>query len=266
MEPCVRGESSPRNDLRESGLVIRAVVHGSCGRSSRTSAAARTRGELAPAPRPVPRSSPAPPSTSCPSSSPPSCSTRLEGLESGWTTLPPGPGGPNLDVVRGNLFDPPLMRKLPPHIEGPDNDLADLLDHSVRRAGLRLRVRHPSRPYRRRPRQPARPRPRGRDGDPPQRLARPGRPDRPAPPGPAGPAFRRAAGTARGRRLPHRPPERRRPTRQPWRRDQPPRHPAPPSPHLVGRLTGTPSPARPCPARATAARSRTRTPASSARR
>ncbi|MFD0002104.1 DUF2278 family protein [Streptomyces sp. NPDC127178] len=59
---------------------------------------------------------------------------RLEGLESGWTTLPPGPGGPNLDFVRGNLFDPSLMRKLPPDLEGPDNDLADLLDHSVRRA------------------------------------------------------------------------------------------------------------------------------------
>ncbi|MGW1612838.1 DUF2278 family protein [Streptomyces sp. NPDC002285] len=59
---------------------------------------------------------------------------RLEGLESGWNTLPPGPGGPNLDFVRGNLFDPSLMRKLPPDLEGPDNDLADLLDHSVRRA------------------------------------------------------------------------------------------------------------------------------------
>ncbi|MFE6170564.1 DUF2278 family protein [Streptomyces sp. NPDC056464] len=59
---------------------------------------------------------------------------RLEGLESGWTSLPPGPGGPNLDFVRGNLFDPALMRKLPPDLAGPDNDLADLLDHSVRRA------------------------------------------------------------------------------------------------------------------------------------
>ncbi|MDC0767964.1 DUF2278 family protein [Streptomyces sp. HD] len=59
---------------------------------------------------------------------------RLAGLQSGWNTLPSGPGGPNLDFVRGNLFDPALMRKLPPDLEGPDNDLADLLDHSVRRA------------------------------------------------------------------------------------------------------------------------------------
>lgn len=59
---------------------------------------------------------------------------RLAGLGSGWHTLPSGPGGPNLDYVRGNLFDPELMRKLPPDLAGPDNDLADLLDHSVRRA------------------------------------------------------------------------------------------------------------------------------------
>jgi uncharacterized protein YukJ len=59
---------------------------------------------------------------------------RLEGLESGWNTLPPGPGGPNLDFVRGNLFDPARMRTLPPDADGPDNDLADLLDHYIRRA------------------------------------------------------------------------------------------------------------------------------------
>ncbi|MEU3243427.1 DUF2278 family protein [Streptomyces sp. NPDC006875] len=59
---------------------------------------------------------------------------RLEGLASGWHTLPPGPDGPNLDFVRGNLFDPAAMRSLPPDAQGPDNDLADLLDHYVRRA------------------------------------------------------------------------------------------------------------------------------------
>jgi uncharacterized protein YukJ len=59
---------------------------------------------------------------------------RLEGLASGWNTLPSGPSGPNLDFVRGNLFDPAAMRTLPPDVEGPDNDLADLLDHYVRRA------------------------------------------------------------------------------------------------------------------------------------
>ncbi|MEU2223001.1 DUF2278 family protein [Streptomyces sp. NPDC018347] len=68
----------------------------------------------------------------------------LEGLPGGWNTLPPGPGGPNLDFVRGNLFDPSAMRTLPPDVAGPDNDLADLLDHYVRRAvddpGARLYV------------------------------------------------------------------------------------------------------------------------------
>jgi uncharacterized protein YukJ len=59
---------------------------------------------------------------------------RLDGLPSGWNTLPPGPGGPNLDFVRGNLFDPSKMRTLPPDVSGPDNDLADVLDHYVRRA------------------------------------------------------------------------------------------------------------------------------------
>ena len=59
---------------------------------------------------------------------------RLEGLTGGWNPLPSGPGGPNLDFVRGNLFDPARMRPLPPDVSGPDNDLADLLDHHVRRA------------------------------------------------------------------------------------------------------------------------------------
>ncbi|MGQ4388361.1 DUF2278 family protein [Streptomyces sp. SAS_270] len=58
----------------------------------------------------------------------------LEGLASGWNGLPSGPSGPNLDFVRGNLFDPAKMRSLPPDVDGPDNDLADLLDHYVRRA------------------------------------------------------------------------------------------------------------------------------------
>ncbi|CCK26525.1 hypothetical protein BN159_2146 [Streptomyces davaonensis JCM 4913] len=59
---------------------------------------------------------------------------RLAGLPGGWNTLPSGSGGANLDFVRGNLFDPAGMRKLPPDLSGPDNDLADLLDHYVRRA------------------------------------------------------------------------------------------------------------------------------------
>ncbi|MFC8343857.1 DUF2278 family protein [Streptomyces sp. NPDC057280] len=59
---------------------------------------------------------------------------RLAGLASGWNTLPPGPGGPNLDFVRGNLFEPEQMRTLPPDLPGDGNDLADLLDLYVRRA------------------------------------------------------------------------------------------------------------------------------------
>jgi uncharacterized protein YukJ len=53
---------------------------------------------------------------------------------SGWISLPPRPGAANLDFIRGNLFDPTLMRPLPPDVVGPDNDLADRLDHYVQRA------------------------------------------------------------------------------------------------------------------------------------
>jgi uncharacterized protein YukJ len=58
----------------------------------------------------------------------------LEPLASGWHDLPSQPGGVALDFVRGNLFDPAAMRTLPPDVSGPDNDLADLLDHFVQRA------------------------------------------------------------------------------------------------------------------------------------
>jgi uncharacterized protein YukJ len=53
---------------------------------------------------------------------------------SGWTPLPSRPGGADLDYIRANLFDPSTMRLLPPDVTGPDNDLADLLDHYIRRA------------------------------------------------------------------------------------------------------------------------------------
>jgi uncharacterized protein YukJ len=55
-------------------------------------------------------------------------------LDSGWHRLASAPGGPNLDYIRANLFDPAQMRPLPPDVTGPDNDLADLLDHYVQRA------------------------------------------------------------------------------------------------------------------------------------
>jgi uncharacterized protein YukJ len=57
-----------------------------------------------------------------------------EALGPGWHALAPGPGGANLDFVRGNLFDHTTMRTLPPEVAGPDNDLADLLDHYAQRA------------------------------------------------------------------------------------------------------------------------------------
>ena len=58
----------------------------------------------------------------------------LPAPRSGWTALPPRPSAANLDFIRGNLFDPAAMRPLPADATGPDNDLADLLDHYVSRA------------------------------------------------------------------------------------------------------------------------------------
>jgi uncharacterized protein YukJ len=58
----------------------------------------------------------------------------LSTAASGWTPLPSTPGGVSLDFIRGNLFDPALMRALPPELPGEDNDLADRLDHYVQRA------------------------------------------------------------------------------------------------------------------------------------
>ena len=58
----------------------------------------------------------------------------LPAAGTGWTTLPPGPGGANLDYIRGNLFDPAGLRTLPADATGEDNDLADLFDHYLRRA------------------------------------------------------------------------------------------------------------------------------------
>ncbi len=59
---------------------------------------------------------------------------RLPKAPSGWTGLPSQPDGQALDFIRGNLFDPAQLKPLPPNKPGPDNDLADLLDHYVQRA------------------------------------------------------------------------------------------------------------------------------------
>lgn len=69
--------------------------------------------------------------------------TALPAAGSGWTALPPrsggrsdgGSGGAHLDYIRGNLFDPADLRTLPAHLDGADNDLADLFDHQLRRSG-----------------------------------------------------------------------------------------------------------------------------------
>ena len=58
----------------------------------------------------------------------------LPGLPVGFSPLASQPGGMALDYIRANLFDRQQMRPEPASVPGPDNDLADKLDHFVRRA------------------------------------------------------------------------------------------------------------------------------------
>jgi uncharacterized protein YukJ len=58
----------------------------------------------------------------------------LPSLQAGFTPLASQPGGMALDFIRGNLFDRQQMQPEPASVPGPDNDLADKLDHFVRRA------------------------------------------------------------------------------------------------------------------------------------
>jgi uncharacterized protein YukJ len=58
----------------------------------------------------------------------------LPGLPAGFTPLASQPGGMALDFIRANLFDRQQMQAVPASVPGPDNDLADKLDHFVRRA------------------------------------------------------------------------------------------------------------------------------------
>jgi uncharacterized protein YukJ len=58
----------------------------------------------------------------------------LAGLADGFTLLPSQAGGLALDFIRANLFDRQAMRPVPATAPGPDNDLADKLDHFVERA------------------------------------------------------------------------------------------------------------------------------------
>jgi uncharacterized protein YukJ len=58
----------------------------------------------------------------------------LAGQADGFTLLPSQAGGLALDFIRANLFDRAAMRAVPATAPGPDNDLADKLDHFVARA------------------------------------------------------------------------------------------------------------------------------------
>ena len=58
----------------------------------------------------------------------------LPSLADGFSLLPSTPGGLALDFIRANLFDRTMMRPVPATAPGPDNDLADKLDHFVERA------------------------------------------------------------------------------------------------------------------------------------
>jgi uncharacterized protein YukJ len=58
----------------------------------------------------------------------------LPDLPAGFTPLASEPGGMALDFIRANLFDRQVMQPEPATAPGPDNDLADKLDHFVQRA------------------------------------------------------------------------------------------------------------------------------------
>lgn len=60
--------------------------------------------------------------------------SELDDLEAGWHNLASEPGGPALDYIRSNLFDPRRMVPLPFNLPGPNNDLNEKLDHYVQRA------------------------------------------------------------------------------------------------------------------------------------
>lgn len=59
---------------------------------------------------------------------------RLDTFEEGFTSVESASTGVALDFIRGNLFDQSTMRAMPAEEPGPDNDLADMLEHFSRRA------------------------------------------------------------------------------------------------------------------------------------
>lgn len=59
---------------------------------------------------------------------------QVRALAPGWHALARKPGGPALDFIRTNLFDPRRMVALPFAVPGPDNDLNEKIDHYLQRA------------------------------------------------------------------------------------------------------------------------------------
>ncbi|AQA23879.1 hypothetical protein BTZ20_2921 [Rhodococcus sp. MTM3W5.2] len=59
---------------------------------------------------------------------------QCEALPAGWHPLASTPGGPSLDFIRSNLFDPRKMVPLPFNVPGPDNDLNEKINHYIQRA------------------------------------------------------------------------------------------------------------------------------------
>ena len=58
----------------------------------------------------------------------------LSSLSDGFTPVASKPGGVALDYIRGNLFNRQAMHPVPSTAPGPDNDLADKIEHFVSRA------------------------------------------------------------------------------------------------------------------------------------
>lgn len=59
---------------------------------------------------------------------------QLAALKPDWYTLPNEPDGLALDYVRSHLLERKQMKVLPPHLDGPRNDLNDFLQSYIHRA------------------------------------------------------------------------------------------------------------------------------------
>jgi len=59
---------------------------------------------------------------------------KVKNLGNGYHPLVSQPGSGALDFIRGNLFDPKMMRPLPFDVPGPDNDLNEMIDFWIVKA------------------------------------------------------------------------------------------------------------------------------------